>query len=407
MSPFDELERRSPDERNAQFERELPKLVAHAKAAAPAYAEILEGVEPGDIRSLSDFQRLPVLRKSDLGRLQSRMPPLGGLATCGLTELDYVFQSPGPLYEAGSRASDWWRLGRFIHACGVDRSDIVQNCFSYHLTPAGHMFESAATMVGATVIPAGTGNTDVQVRAAADIGTTAYAGTPDYLKVILDRADSQGVDLSGIKKAAVSAGPLFPTVRSFYSERGIKCLQCYATAEAGNIAYETIPDQGLIIDEGVLLEIVTPGTGQPVESGVVGEVVVTVFNEDYPLIRFATGDLSATMPGTSACGRTNSRIVGWRGRADQTTKVRGMFVRPEQIAAFVTAHEEVKRARAVVTRENEADVLVVRVESSTRHARGLDESLRAILNLRAEVELVEPGALPNDGKVIDDQRPIG
>ncbi len=403
---YDELELRSDDERESQIKRDLPKLLAMAQKKVPAYARLLDGLEPGDIKSRSDLRYLPLLRKSEFGKAQSHKPPLGGLSVGKVADFDYVFQSPGPLYEVGSLKRDWWRIGRFLFGCGIGSRDIVQNCFSYHLTPAGHMFENGARAVGATVFPAGTGNTDLQVRAAADIGTTVYAGTPDYLKTILERAKELNVRLDRINKAAVSAGPLFTSLREWYHERLILCTQNYATAEAGNIAYETIPYQGMIVDEGVLVEIVTPGTAEPVDDGVIGEVVVTVFNDDYPLIRMATGDLSSILPGPSECGRTNMRISGWRGRADQTTKVKGLFVHPSQIAEFVSRHRRMTKARAIVTRAEESDVLTVKVEAEAVEEDHLQELLHSIINLRARIELVPPGSLPNDGKVIDDQREL-
>ncbi|MEM7644750.1 MAG: AMP-binding protein, partial [Pseudomonadota bacterium] len=297
-----------------------------------------------------------------------------------------------------------------LHACGIGTSDIVQNCFGYHLTPAGHIFENGARAVGAVVVPAGTGQTDLQVRAAADLGVTAYAGTPDYLKVILDRAAEMGETL-GIAKAAVSGGALFPSLRAEYAERGIATLQCYATADLGHIAYESSnPDdplthpEGMIVDEGVIVEIVRPGTGDPVAEGEVGEVVVTSLNPDYPLIRFATGDLSAVLPGQSPCGRTNMRIKGWMGRADQTAKIKGMFVRPEQVAAFVARHPEVVAARVVVTRAGEMDAMEVQVQAAREDAAWA-ESVAQVLKLKGRVVRVD--GLPNDGKVIDDQREYG
>src|SRR6056297_662462 len=308
-----------------------------------------------------------------------------------------------PLYEPGQVSRDWWRMGRFLHACGIGRGDIVQNCFGYHLTPAGMIFENGARAVGAAVVPAGTGQTELQARAAADIGVTAYAGTPDYLKVILDKADEMGLSLA-ITKAAVGGGALFPSLRSEYAACGIACLQCYATADLGNIAYESAAQDGMIVDEGVIVEIVRPGTGDPVPHGEVGEVVVTTLNPDYPLIRFATGDLSAVMEGESPCGRTNMRIKGWMGRADQTTKIKGMFVRPEQVAEFVARHPEIAKARVIATREGEKDVMTVQVEAPGADADVLADSVAAVLKLRGRVEIMEPGTLPNDGKVIDDQR---
>jgi len=383
---YDALETRSADERAAQQLVHLNAQLASNGMAAVA--------------SLDDLAGLPVLRKSDLVARQAEAPPFGGLP---VRNLAHVFQSPGPIYEPGGVSHDWWRVGRFLHAAGIGAGDIVQNCFGYHLTPAGMIFENGARAVGAAVLPAGVGQTELQVRAAKDVGATAYAGTPDYLKVILDAADAAGVTLK-ITRAAVGGGALFPSLRAEYADRGVACLQCYATADLGNIAYESEAMEGMIVDEGVIVEIVRPGTGDPVREGDVGEVVVTTLNPDYPLIRFATGDLSAILPGQSPCGRTNMRIKGWMGRADQTTKIKGMFVRPEQVAEFVARHDEVAKARVIATREGEKDVMTVQVEAPGADREVLAESVAAVLKLRGRVEIVEPGTLPNDGKVIDDQR---
>ena len=345
-----------------------------------------------------------MLRKSDLGEAQASHMPFGNFTTKPVTGFSHVFQSPGPIYEPFDVNHDWFRMGRFLHAAGIGKSDIVQNCFGYHLTPAGAIFESGAHAVGATVLPAGTGQTELQVTAARDVGTTAYAGTPDFLKVILDKADEMGVTLN-FTKAAVGGGALFPSLRKEYADRGIMCLQCYATADLGNIAYESPAMEGLILDEQVVVEIVTPGTGTPVPDGEVGEVIVTTLNPDYPLIRFSTGDMSAFMDGESPCGRTNRRIKGWMGRADQTAKVKGMFVRPEQVASFVDHHEEIVKARVVITRADEQDTMTVRVEANkgadpARYASSVVETLK----LKAQVEVVPVGSLPKDGVVIEDQR---
>ena len=378
MSHYDDLETRSADARMAAQDAALREVA---------------GI------GLDDLPDRPVLRKSELAAMQAAQRPFGGITVGNVT---HAFQSPGPIYEPGSVASaDWWRIGRFAHACGIGTMDVVQNCFGYHLTPAGHIFESGARAVDAVVIPAGTGQTDLQVRAAKDVGATAYAGTPDYLKVILDRADEMGVGL-GFRRAAVSGGALFPALRQAYADRGIACLQCYATADLGLIAYESEAQEGMIVDEGVIVEIVTPGTGEAVPEGEVGEVVVTSLNPDYPLVRFATGDLSAVLPGQSPCGRTNMRIKGWMGRADQTAKVKGMFVRPEQVAAFVARHPEIRRARVVVDRDGAMDAMTVRVEAEGGDADAWAETVAQTLKLRGTVERVD--ALPNDGVVIEDRR---
>ncbi len=402
MSFYDKLETRSADERAGDLARDLPVQIARARALS-GYADSLANVDPAAITSVADLATLPVLRKSEIGQAQASNAPLGGFASRDTSAFAHIFQSPGPIYEPGGVDHDWWRMGRFLNACGIGTGDVVQNCFGYHLTPAGMIFENGARAVGAAVLPAGTGQTELQARAAHDIGVTAYAGTPDYLKVILDKAAEMNLPLS-ITKAAVGGGALFPSLRQEYADRGITCLQCYATADLGNIAYESLAMEGLIIDEGVIVEIVTPGTGVPVEPGQVGEVVVTTLNPDYPLIRFATGDLSAILPGQSPCGRTNTRIKGWMGRADQTTKIKGMFVRPEQVAEFVRRYDDVVRARVIATRENEMDIMTVQIETANTDANTYDGALRDILKLKARIELHAPNSLSNDGKVIDDQR---
>jgi phenylacetate-CoA ligase len=392
---FDTLETRSADARAAD---QLAGLQAQIDRVLAAPGSCLPGI--GKVESLEDLAKLPVLRKSQLSEWQAAAPPFGGIP---VSNVAHVFQSPGPIYEPGGITHDWWRMGRFLHAAGIGAGDVVQNCFGYHLTPAGMIFESGARAVGATVLPAGVGQTELQVRAAKDVGSTAYAGTPDYLKVILDKADEMGVPL-GITKAAVGGGALFPSLRQEYADRGISCLQSYATADLGNIAYESPAMEGMIVDEGVIVEIVRPGTGDRVAEGEVGEVVVTTLNPDYPLIRFATGDLSAVMTGESPCGRTNMRIKGWMGRADQTTKIKGMFVRPEQVADFVAKHAEVGKARVIATREGEMDAMTVQIEAEGGEADTYAASVVDSLKLKAKIELVAPGSLPNDGKVIDDQR---
>ena len=379
MSYYDALETRSADAREA--------------AQLEALNRLLE--EP--LGALSDLASLPVFRKSELSARQKAKPPFGGLV---VRNASHVFQSPGPIYEPGGTSHDWWRFGRFLHALGVGKHDVLQNCFGYHLTPAGTMFESGAHAVGAMVLPAGTGQTALQVEAAAAVGATVYAGTPDYLKVILEKADEMGVTLE-ITKAAVSGGALFPSLRDYYAERGITCRQCYATADLGHIAYESDAMEGMIVDEHVIVEIVTPGTGDLVAEGEVGEVLVTALNPDYPLVRFATGDMSAVMLGASPCGRSNMRIKGWMGRADQTTKIKGMFVRPEQVAALVNAHSEVTRVRVIATRDGDADAMTVRIESP---GGDYAKSVQDVLKLKGAVDIVAPGSLPKDGVLIEDQR---
>ncbi len=399
---LDALESRSADERAAAIAEALPRKIAIAQTL-PGYNDSLAGIDPATVTDRAALTKLPVLRKGKVSRSQFFKQPFGGYTARPLTEFTHIFQSPGPLYEPGMNNSDWWRLGRFFRAAGVGSSDIVQNCFGYHLTPAGMAFEGGALAVGATIIPAGTGLTELQVRAAVDLGTTVYCGTPDFLKTILDRADAMG-EIVGIRKAVVSEGALYPSLRQHYADRGIACMQCYVTSDAGNIAYESQAMDGLIVDEDVIVEIVNPGTGDPVEPGEVGEVLVTTFNPDYPLIRFATGDLSAELPGQSACGRTNMRIKGWLGRVDQSTKIKGMFVRPEQVAQLVARHSHISRVRVLVTREHEQDVMTVQIEAEGGDWSQYADSVHTVLKLRGRIEVLAPGTLPRDGKVIDDRR---
>ncbi|MES0862101.1 phenylacetate--CoA ligase family protein [Ruegeria sp. SCPT10] len=402
MTYFDTLETRSADQRASDQAAALRAQLAQV-ASAPGFAEHLAKIDTNKVKSAEDLPLLPVLRKSDLTRAQAAHSPFGGFTVKPAHQFHHVFQSPGPIYEPGNIDQDWWRMGRFLNAVGIGAGDIVHNCFGYHLTPAGMIFESGARAVGAAVLPAGTGQTELQVTAARDIGCTAYAGTPDYLKVILDKADAMGVELK-FSKAAVGGGALFPSLRQDYADRGISCLQCYATADLGNVAYESAAMEGMIIDEHVIVEIVTPGTGIPVSMGEVGEVVVTSLNPDYPLIRFATGDLSALMPGVSPCGRTNMRIKGWMGRADQTTKIKGMFVRPEQVAALVEKHDEIVKARVIAARQGEMDTMTVQIESSGGDDMAYAKSVAEVLKLKGAIEVVAPGSLPKDGLVIEDQR---
>ena len=407
---FDELETREAHERDeAQFAA-LRANLAEALETAPGLARHLGETDPEALTDRAALAGLPVLRKAELVALQREDPPFGGLTTRAATTFPHIFQSPGPIYEPGMDTPDWWRFGRALYAAGVRAGDVVHNSFAYHLTPAGHMMESGARALGAGVIPGGVGNSEAQMTAAADVGATAYAGTPDFLKVMLDKADEFDRRLS-ISRALVSGGPLFASLREEYGRRGIACLQCYATADLGLVAYEThengLPHDGMVVDEGVILEILRPGSSEPVPEGEVGEVVVTALNPDYPLIRFATGDLSAVLPGPSPCGRTNTRIRGWMGRADQITKVRGMFVRPEQIAEIVARHPEVAKARLSVERTDEADHMTLAIEAdppSAELARAVAATMREVLKLRGEVEADLPGSLPNDGKVIDDMR---
>ncbi len=401
---FDKLETRSDDERSSDLSKVIPLQIKNAKENSKAFSKILADVDPSEINSVEDLTKLPVLRKSELVRLQAQDPPLGGLISGSVQDLNQIFQSPGPIYEPGMVKKDWWRSARALNAAGIGKGDIVQNCFSYHFTPAGMLSEQGILAVGATVFPAGTGQTELQARAASEIGVTAYIGVPDFLQIILDKGDELGLDLSKVKKALVGGGPLFPKTRQNYKDRGIMCLQNYGTADLGNVAYETLPDAPMVVDEGVIVEVVTPGSGNPVADGEIGEVLVTSLNPDYPLIRFATGDLSAVAPGKSECGRTNVRIVGWRGRADQTTKIKGMFVRPEQVADLVARSPEIKKARVNVNRSDNNDVMSVLLEIEGETNKDYDPMIKEILKLKGEVQVVSPGTLPNDGKVIDDQR---
>lgn len=404
---FDTLETRNADQRATDLTQSLPRQIANAKANAMGFNTLLADVDVSAITDMAALAELPVLRKSDLSKSQSTTPPLGGFSTLDTKNIHQFFQSPGPIYEMGQRDGDWWRFGRFLHAVGIGPDDIVQNTFSYHFTPAGMMFDNAAAAVGASVFAAGPGQTELQAQAAADLGVTAYAGTPDYLNTILTKADEMGLDLSAIKSAAVSGGPLFPQVRQAYIDRGIVCLQCYATADLGHIAYESAAMDGMIVDENVIVEIVTPGTGNPVPAGEIGEVIVTTLNPDYPLIRFATGDLSSAMLGISPCGRTNMRITGWKGRADQATKVKGMFVRPEQVAALLKRHPEIHKARIEVGRKDANDTLKIWLETDGGNQDAYQNSVQEVLKLRAKIEICAIGSLPKDGLVIADLRDHG
>jgi phenylacetate-CoA ligase len=403
---FDALETRSAEMRAEDMARELPAIIAHAKAKCTGYADLLADIDPLKITDTTALAGLPVLRKADMVIENSAALPIKKFAARPIDEFEYIFLSPGPISEPGMTTDDWWRFGRALHAIGIGKGDIVQNTFSYHFTPAGMMMGAAARATGATVIPAGTGQTEIQATVMATLGVTAYAGTPDYLKAILEKGDEMGLDMSRVKTAAVGGGPLFPQLRDEYDNRGITCRQSYGTADVGHIAYETMALDGMVCDEGVIVEIVTPGTGIPVAMGEVGEVVVTNFNRDFPMIRFATGDLSAVLPGESPCGRTNMRIVGWRGRADQATKVKGMFVRPEQVATLVARHDGINKARLIVSHDGSSDSLLVKIESTEANINGMDESIREVLKLAASVEWLKPGELPNDGLVIEDQREI-
>jgi len=418
-SPYlDALETREPAERERALMAALPALVAHARAASTAFAEILRDVDPAALTSRAALAKLPVTRKHELLQRQQAAraaggDPFGGFSTVGWRGLvrgsgaARVFQSPGPIYEPEGGARDYWRMARALYAAGIRGGDLVHNSFSYHLTPAGSMMESGALALGCTVFPGGVGNTELQLQAIADLKPRAYIGTPSFLRILLEKAAESGADVGSLERASLGGEAFPPSLRDWLAERGVQGYQSYGTADLGLVAYETEAREGLVLDEGVIVEIVRPGTGDPVADGEVGELVVTTLNRDYPLVRFGTGDLSAVMPGHCPTGRTNTRIRGWMGRADQTTKVRGMFVHPGQVAEIVRRHAEVKRARLVVSGEMADDRMTLRVEVDGRPeglAQRLAESVRDVTKLRSEVELVAPGSLPNDGKVIEDAR---
>jgi phenylacetate-CoA ligase len=411
---YDALETRAPQVREEHLMAALPKQVAHARAHAPAYAELLADVAPSQVTSRAALAQLPVVRKHEL--LERQRASRGGSdAFGGFSAVGWrprggalrVHASPGPVYEPQGHAADYWRAARALYASGFRAGDLVHNSFSYHLTPAGSMAESAAFAIGCTVFPGGVGNTEMQVQAAADLQPHAYVGTPSFLKILLDKADELGLSIASLRRAAVSAEAFPPSLRDWLAARGIAGYQFYATAELGLIGYETEAREGLVLDESIIVEIVRPGTGQPVPDGEVGEVVVTTLNPDHPLVRFGTGDLSAVLPGTCPTGRTNTRIRGWLGRADQTAKVRGMFVHPAQVADIARRHPEVQRARLVVSGEMASDRMTLRVEVRER-PEGLSariaDTIRDVTKLRGDVELAAPGTLPNDGKVIEDVR---
>jgi len=404
---YDELETRSSDERAADQLAALRRQVIHARENTSAYASAFKDIEPGSIDDFEAFTTLPLTRKTELIELQGRQRPFGGYTAGNSSQLSHVFASPGPIYEPGFAVPDFWRFARSLYASGFRSGDLVHNCFSYHFTPAGQMFDSAAQALGCAVIPAGVGQTELQVQTIADLKPGAYVGTPSFLKIILEKADELGSSVDSIDKAMVSGEALPAPLRDAFADRGLRVQQCYGTADLGLIGYESNALEGLIIDEGVYVEIVRPGTGEPVDEGEVGEVVVTNLGADYPLIRFATGDLSAILPGISPCGRSNLRIRGWMGRADQTAKVRGMFIHPEQVDKVIKRHSQIKRARLVVDWVDQTDQMKLQCECENADSAlqaAIAESIRSICKLRGDVELVAHGSLPNDGKVIDDIR---
>jgi phenylacetate-CoA ligase len=407
---YDRQETRSAASRENTLFRDLRGVLKIAKPRAPALRAQLKGIDLEAVKTRADLTAIPVVRKSDLKAMQEETPPFGGLTASRASTLKRLLVSPGPIFEPEGHAKDWWGAARAFFAAGFRKGDIVINCFSYHLTPGGHIMESGALALGCPVIPAGIGNTDQQVEAIRYLKPSGYAGTPDFLKILLDRARELKSDASSIKRALVSGAALPGTLRKELKERGVAVYQNYGTADLGVIAYESEQSDGMIVNEGLIVEVVRPGTGEPVPIGEAGEVVVTRLNADYPLLRFATGDLSAFLPQTSRCGRTNMQLKGWLGRADQTTKVKGMFVHPAQVAEVHKHHPELMRVRLVVTRKGEQDVMTLRAEAKGT-GNGLCEAvgstLQAVTKLRGVVEVVAPGTLPNDGKVIADERPVG
>ena len=413
---MDALETRDPAAREAALLAALPVQIAHAQKNAPAFAEILKDIHAANITSRAALAKLPVIRKYELLEKQKASRAAGGNVFGGFSAVSYgskmprVFSSPGPLYEPEGSRADYWRMARAIAAAGFQSGELIHNCFSYHFTPAGSMMETGAHALGCTVFPGGIGQTEQQVQAMAELQPAGYIGTPSFLKIILEKAAEMGVALPSVKKALVSGEAFPPSLRDWMTERGVNAYQCYATADVGLIAYETSARQGLVIDEGVIVEIVRPGTGDPVPEGEVGELVITSLNPDYPLIRFGTGDLSAILSGHCPTGRTNQRIKGWMGRADQTTKVRGMFVHPGQVAEVVKRFPSALRARLIVQGEMANDSMALHVETTASHGAEAElkvqiaEAIRDVTKLRSDVHLVAPGTLANDGKVIEDAR---
>lgn len=407
---YDALETRDPAEREAALMAALPDQVAHAQKNSPAFTQTLAGVKASSINSRQALATLPVIRKYELlaqQQTQRATNVFGGFAAIGFGKaMPRVFASPGTIYEPEGARPDYWRVARAIYAAGFRAGELAHNCFSYHFTPAGSIMETGAHAIGCTVFPGGTGQTEQQVAVMAELKPAGYVGTPSFLKIIVEKAAEMGVALPSLKKALVSGEAFPPSLRDWLAERGIAGYQCYATADLGLIAYETEAREGLVLDEGVIVEIVRPGTGDPVPEGEVGELVITTLNPDYPLIRFGTGDLSAVLPGHCPTGRTNARIKGWMGRADQTTKVRGMFVHPGQVAEVVKRFPEIQRARLVVTGEMANDQMSLKVEAAAVEGltQKIGDAVRDITKLRADVTLVPQGSLPNDGKVIEDAR---
>ncbi|MDF2116003.1 AMP-binding protein [Roseiarcaceae bacterium H3SJ34-1] len=408
---FDRLETRNHDLRERALLRDFRAVMNQAKARAPGLRTQLKGVNLEKIKSLAELAAIPVLRKSNLIELQAEDPPFGGFASVKEAAFERLFISPGSIFEPQGTGKDWWGVARALYAAGVRKGDIVINCFSYHLTPGGMMMDSGARALGCVVIPAGPGNAEAQVEAIQHYRPRAYCGTPDFLKILLDKAAEMKRDISSLQRGLVSGAALPASLRDELRKRGLPVRQCYATADLGVVAYETSAGKGRIVDgmmvnENLIVEIVRPGTQEPVPDGEVGEVVVTRLNRDYPLLRFATGDLSAILPGASPCGRTNRRISGWLGRADQTTKVKGMFVHPSQVAEIGRRCPGLGRLRLVVQRQNEQDVMTLHAEAPSEAVlEGVEAVLQDVTKLRGAVVHAKPGRLPNDGKVIADERP--
>ncbi len=411
---LDALETRAPAERERDLMARLPALVAHAQTA-PGWAHILEGVDPAAVTSRAALAALPITRKADLKSLQKARAPFGGLTVTPPGELARIFVSPGPIFDPEGRGPDWWRFARPMYAAGMRSGGLLQNCFSYHFTPAAFMVESGAARIGCAVIPAGAGQTEMQVQAMAELRPDTYVGTPSFLRIIIEKARATGADISSIERALLGAEALPESLRTWFEENGVRqVFQTYASADIGSVAYETatngVRNPGMLLDEDVILEIVRPGSGEPVEPGDIGEVVVTLFNDDYPLVRFATGDMSALLVDAppSPCGRTNHRIKGWMGRADQTTKVRAMFVHPSQVANIARRHPEILKARLVVSGRMANDVMTLHCEVAGEvgpdYQEAVIESIRDVTKLRGDVRFEAPGSLPDDGKVIVDTR---
>jgi phenylacetate-CoA ligase len=407
---FDASENRPLAQRDTALMSVLRETLTQAVTTAPGLAAQLRGIDIASLTSREALAAVPVIRKSDLLALQAGQPPFAGLNATAPGHLKRILMSPGPIFDPEGYDADWWGTARALHAAGFRKGEIVLNTFAYHFTPGGHIMESGANALGCAVIPAGPGQTEQQIEAIVALQPSGYTGTPDFLKILLEKAEEAGKPATCITKALVSGAAFPPSLQEVIKARGVEAYQCYATADLGVVAYETAARNGLVVNEGIIVEIVRPGTNDPVAEGEVGEIVVTRLNRDYPLLRLGTGDLSKFLSGTSPCGRTNRRLAGWLGRADQRTKVKGMFVDPAQIDGVARKHPGLGRLRLVVTRENEADEMTLKVESGNTapaFAAAIGESLRALTKLKGKVELVAPGSLPNDGKVIADERPVG